>query len=278
MPARSLSVPQERGVLDSPRPTMAKLAQSYVHGTSAIPLLGETVGARFDATARAQPEREALVVRHQNVRWTWRRLGEEVDRLAAGLVALGLKPGELLTRGYCVMPYYWNDPERTKKAIDPARWIASGDLATLDAEGYCRIVGRTKDMLIRGGENIYPREIEEFLYTNPKIEQVEVIGVPDPKFGEEVSAWIRLKPGARATAEEIRAFCKDRIAYFKIPRYIRFVESFPMTVTSKVQKFVMRKDHGRGAGRGAGGEEGGMTRPGACLRIRTARSGGGASR
>lgn len=216
MPARSLSVPQERGVLDSPRPTMAKLAQSYVHGTSAIPLLGETVG-------RVLPHVEVKIVD------------------ANGRIVPVGEPGELLTRGYCVMPYYWNDPERTKKAIDPARWIASGDLATLDAEGYCRIVGRTKDMFIRGGENIYPREIEESLYTNPKIEQVEVIGVPDPKFGEEICAWIKLKPGARATAEEIRAFCKDRIAYFKIPRYIRFAESFPMTVTGKVQKFVMRK-------------------------------------
>lgn len=149
--------------------------------------------------------------------------------------------GELLTRGYCVMPKYWNDPERTASAIDEARWIASGDLATVDDEGYFRIVGRIKDMLIRGGENIFPREIEDFLYTNPKIDQVEVIGVPDDKYGEEVCAWIRLHSGESATEEEIKEFCKGKIAHFKIPRYIRFVEEFPMTITGKVQKFVMRE-------------------------------------
>ncbi len=150
-------------------------------------------------------------------------------------------PGELLTRGYCVMPGYWNDPERTAKAIDAARWIASGDVATLDADGYCQIVGRLKDMLIRGGENIFPREIEEFLYTHPKIEQVEVIGVPDPKYGEEVCAWIKLRSGESLSEEEVRAFCQGEIAHFKIPRYIRFVESYPMTVTGKVQKYIMRE-------------------------------------
>jgi fatty-acyl-CoA synthase len=149
--------------------------------------------------------------------------------------------GELLTRGYCVMPKYWNDPEKTAKAIDEARWIASGDIAMADDEGYFQIVGRIKDMLIRGGENIFPREIEDFLYTNPKIEQVEVIGVPDPKYGEEVCAWVKLREGQEATAEEIRAYCKGKIAHFKIPKIIRFVESFPMTVTGKVQKFVMRE-------------------------------------
>lgn len=149
--------------------------------------------------------------------------------------------GELLTRGYCVMPGYWNDPERTAKAINAARWIESGDLATLDAEGYCRIVGRTKDMIIRGGENIYPREIEEYLYSHPMIEEVEVIGVPDEKFGEEVCAWIKLREGTTITDEEIKEFCRGQIAHFKVPRYIKFVESFPMTVTGKVQKYVMRE-------------------------------------
>lgn len=149
--------------------------------------------------------------------------------------------GELLTRGYCVMPGYWNDPERTAKAIDEARWIASGDIAILDEEGYCQIVGRIKDMLIRGGENIFPREIEEFLYTHPKIEEVEVFGVPDKKYGEEVCAWIKLREGESAGAQEIRDFCKDQIAHFKIPHYIRFVEEFPMTVTGKVQKYIMRE-------------------------------------
>ena len=150
-------------------------------------------------------------------------------------------PGELKTRGYCVMPGYWNDAQRTAEAIDSAHWISSGDMASIDKDGYCRIVGRAKDMLIRGGENIYPREIEEFLYTHPKVDEVEVIGVPDPKYGEEVCAWIKLHEGEHATAEEIREFCKDRIAHFKIPRYIKFVESFPMTVTGKVQKFAMRE-------------------------------------
>ena len=149
--------------------------------------------------------------------------------------------GELETRGYCVMPGYWNDPDRTAQAIDSAHWIASGDIASIDDAGYCRIVGRVKDMLIRGGENIYPREIEEFLYTHPKVEEVEIIGVPDPKYGEEVCAWIKLHEGEQATSEEIRSFCEGRIAHFKIPKYIKFVEAFPMTVTGKVQKFVMRE-------------------------------------
>ncbi|MDQ2090085.1 AMP-binding protein [Marimonas arenosa] len=149
--------------------------------------------------------------------------------------------GELLTRGYCVMPKYWNDPEKTAKAIDEARWIASGDVAVLDDEGYFQIVGRIKDMLIRGGENIFPREIEDFLYTHPAIEQVEVIGAPDEKYGEEVCAWIKLHEGQSVTAEEIRAFCKGQIAHFKIPRYVRFVDEFPMTITGKVQKYVMRE-------------------------------------
>jgi len=159
----------------------------------------------------------------------------------AGNVVPRGTPGELKTRGYCVMPGYWGDPHRTREAIDDARWIASGDIASIDEEGYCRIVGRVKDMLIRGGENIYPREIEEFLYTHPKIDEVEVIGVPDRKYGEEVCAWIKLHQGEQATADEIRSYCEGRIAHFKIPRYIKFVQSFPMTVTGKVQKFVMRE-------------------------------------
>jgi len=155
------------------------------------------------------------------------------------IVARGSE-GQLKTRGYCVMPGYWNDPDRTAEAVDSARWIASGDLASIDDAGYCRIVGRVKDMLIRGGENIYPREIEEFLYTHPKVDEVEVIGVPDPKYGEEVCAWIKLREGEHATDDEIRSFCEGRIAHFKIPRFIKFVDAFPMTVTGKVQKYVMR--------------------------------------
>jgi fatty-acyl-CoA synthase len=136
---------------------------------------------------------------------------------------------------------YWNDPEKTAEAIDRAGWMHTGDLATVDREGYCNIVGRLKDMVIRGGENVYPREIEEFLYRHPKVADVQVIGVPDPKYGEELCAWVKLKPGERAAAEEIQAFCRGQIAHYKIPRYIRFVDAFPMTVTGKVQKFLMRE-------------------------------------
>jgi len=151
------------------------------------------------------------------------------------------EPGELCARGYNVMRGYWGDPERTAKDIDEARWIRTGDTATMDENDYVRIVGRSKDMVIRGGENIYPREIEEFLYTNPKIEQVEVVGVPDPKFGEEVAAWIKLHEGQAASEAEIREYCKGRLAHFKIPKYIRFVDAFPMTVTGKVQKYLIRE-------------------------------------
>jgi fatty-acyl-CoA synthase len=150
-------------------------------------------------------------------------------------------PGELLTRGYCVMLGYWGDEERTREAIDAARWMHTGDLATIDAEGYCNIVGRIKDMVIRGGENVYPREIEEFLYRHPKIQDVQVIGVPDDRYGEEICAWVKLRPGVSATEEEIRAFCRDQIAHYKVPRYVKFVDEFPMTVTGKIQKFIMRE-------------------------------------
>jgi len=149
--------------------------------------------------------------------------------------------GELCTRGYCVMLGYWDEPERTAEAIDAARWMHTGDLATIDAEGYCNIVGRIKDMVIRGGENIYPREVEEFLFRHPKVAEVQVIGVPDPRMVEELCAWIRLKPGETATDEEIRDFCRGQIAHYKVPKHIRFVEEFPMTVTGKVQKFLMRE-------------------------------------
>ncbi|WP_417320589.1 AMP-binding protein [Emcibacter sp.] len=148
--------------------------------------------------------------------------------------------GELLTRGYSVMKGYWADPERTDEAIDEAGWMHTGDLATLDEDGYCNIVGRVKDMVIRGGENIYPREIEEFLYRHEKILDVQVFGVPDDRFGEELCAWICLKEGLEASEEEIKEFCSGQIAHYKVPRYIRFVDEFPMTVTGKIQKFIMR--------------------------------------
>jgi len=149
--------------------------------------------------------------------------------------------GELLTRGYSVMRGYWDEDDRTRESIDAAGWMHSGDLATLDAQGYCRIVGRSKDMIIRGGENIYPREIEEFLYRHPKIQDVQCVGVPDAKYGEELCACIILRPGAQSSAEEIREFCRGQIAHYKVPRYVRFLDSFPMTVTGKVQKFVLRQ-------------------------------------
>ncbi|WP_275935519.1 AMP-binding protein [Thermogemmatispora onikobensis] len=163
-----------------------------------------------------------------------------VDPTSGKVVAVG-QPGELCTRGYSVMLGYWSNPEATAQAIDRARWMHTGDLAVMDADGYINIVGRIKDMIIRGGENVYPREIEEFLYTHPKISDVQVIGVPDAKYGEEIMAWIKLKPGEQATPEEIRAFCQGQIAHYKIPRYIKFVDGFPMTVTGKIQKFVMRE-------------------------------------
>ncbi len=149
--------------------------------------------------------------------------------------------GELCARGYSVMLGYWNNEEQTKSAIDSARWIHTEDLATMDEEGYVNIVGRIKDMIIRGGENIYPKEIEEFFFTHPKISDVKVIGVPDAKYGEAVMAWVLLKEGEKATAEELTEYCKGNIAHFKVPKYFKFTESFPMTVTGKIRKIEMRQ-------------------------------------
>jgi fatty-acyl-CoA synthase len=158
-----------------------------------------------------------------------------------GRVAPPGQPGELLTRGYSVMRGYWDDSAATAAAIDEAGFMHTGDLATIDAEGYCNIVGRLKDMIIRGGENIYPREIEEFLYTHPAIADVQAFGVPDPRFGEELCVWIRRREGASLNENEVIAFCRASIAHYKTPRYVRFVETFPMTVTGKAQKFLMRQ-------------------------------------
>jgi fatty-acyl-CoA synthase len=157
-----------------------------------------------------------------------------------GIVPIG-EPGDICTRGYAVMEAYWNDPQQTAETVDKDGWLHSGDIGIMDEDGYVSVVGRIKDMIIRGGENVYPREIEEFLYTHPQIQGASVIGVPDEKFGEEVCVWIIAKEGQTLSVDEIRAFCKDRIAYFKIPRYIRLVDEFPMTVTGKVQKFKMRE-------------------------------------
>jgi fatty-acyl-CoA synthase len=160
---------------------------------------------------------------------------------AGHVVPVGEK-GEICTRGYSVMQGYWNDPEKTAETIDAAGWLHSGDIATMDACGYVRIVGRIKDMIIRGGENVYPREVEEFLYQHPAISEVQVFGIPDKKMGEEVCAWVQLNEGATLSADDIKAFCKDQITHFKIPRHIRFVSEYPMTVTGKIQKFVMRDE------------------------------------
>ena len=149
--------------------------------------------------------------------------------------------GELCTRGYSVMLGYWDDEQQTRAAIDAARWMHTGDLAIMDDAGYLNIAGRIKDMVIRGGENIYPREVEEFLYSHPAIEDVQVIGVPDAKYGEELCAWVKLRPGAELSLEELRAYCTGKIAHYKIPRYLRISDGFPMTVTGKVQKFKMRE-------------------------------------
>jgi fatty-acyl-CoA synthase len=187
-------------------------------------LLDDTVERRCGTVGRIHPHVEAKVI----------------DPGTGQIVSCG-QPGELLTRGYLVMPGYWENEEATRDAIDSTRWMHTGDLATLDEQGYCKIVGRIKDMVIRGGENLYPREIEEFLYTHCAISDVQVIGVPDAKYGEELCAWVRLKEGASATGDELREWCKGQIATCKIPRYWKFVDAFPMTVTGKIQKFKMRE-------------------------------------
>jgi fatty-acyl-CoA synthase len=160
---------------------------------------------------------------------------------ADGRIVAPGETGEILTRGYNVMLGYWDDDERTAESIDAAGWMHTGDLGTMDEHGYGNVVGRIKDMVIRGGENVYPREIEEYLYRHDKIQDVQVIGVPDPKFVEELCAWIVLREGETADENEIKEFCRGQIAHYKVPRYIKFVDGFPMTVTGKVQKFVMRE-------------------------------------
>ncbi|WP_088282679.1 AMP-binding protein [Ideonella sp. A 288] len=178
---------------------------------------------RVSTVGRVQPHLEVKLVDYQ---------GQTVPHGATG---------ELCTRGYSVMKGYWNDEAKTREAVDADGWMHTGDLATMDAEGYVNIVGRLKDMVIRGGENVYPREIEEFLYRHPKVQDVQVVGVPDLKYGEELCAWIILRSGERATADEIREFCRGQIAHYKVPRHIRFVDAFPMTITGKVQKYLMRQ-------------------------------------
>lgn len=181
----------------------------------------DQVDRRVSTVGRIQPHAECKVV------------GPDGHTLPIG------QQGELLTRGYLVMKGYWDDPARTAEAIRGG-WMHTGDLATIDTEGYCRITGRSKDMLIRGGENVYPAEIEEFLATHPDISQAQVFGLPDPKYGEEVAVWVILRPGASMTDEGLREWCRGKVAHYKVPRYVRFVTEMPMTVTGKPQKFVMR--------------------------------------
>ena len=159
---------------------------------------------------------------------------------ATGITMGRGEPGELCTRGYSVMLGYWEEPEKTAEVLRN-RWMHTGDLATMDEDGYLNIVGRIKDMVIRGGENVYPREIEEFLYTHPDVADVQVIGVPDEKYGEELMAWVRLREGASLDADVLREFCTGKLAHYKIPRYVHVVDEFPMTVTGKVRKVEMRE-------------------------------------
>jgi fatty-acyl-CoA synthase len=186
-------------------------------------LIGDPLDKQTSTVGRAHPHIEVKIVDTE---------GRVVPRGTAG---------EFCTRGYSVMLGYWDDEERTAQAIDKNGWMHTGDLATMDDDGYCNIVGRIKDMVIRGGENIYPREVEEFLYRHPAVQDVQVFGVPDQRFGEELCAWIKVRAGASLTADDVKAFCKDQIAHYKVPRHIRFVDEFPMTVTGKMQKFIMRE-------------------------------------
>jgi fatty-acyl-CoA synthase len=186
---------------------------------------------------------DSLARRTETVGRVMPHLEVKITDPETGLVVRHGEPGELCTRGYSVMLGYWQQPEKTAEAIDAARWMHTGDLATMDAEGYVNIVGRIKDMVIRGGENVYPREVEEFLYTHPDIADVQVIGVPDVRYGEELMAWIVMRPGADRplTAEGIKAFCEGRLAHYKVPCYVHVVDGFPMTVTGKVRKVEMRE-------------------------------------
>jgi fatty-acyl-CoA synthase len=184
----------------------------------------DPLAKRVETVGRAHPHAEIKII----------------DPATGCVVPRGI-PGEQCTRGYMVMLGYWNDPEATSRAIDANGWMHTGDLAVMDSDGYVSIVGRIKDVIIRGGENISPREVEEFLHTLPGVVEAQVIGVPCPKYGEEVMAWVRLRAGVNTTPDELRAACVGRIATYKIPRYWKFVDAFPLTVTGKVQKYRMRE-------------------------------------
>lgn len=202
----------------------------------------ETSPVSFQTAADDPLDRRVSTVGRIHPHVECKIVDENGDTVAPGV------QGELCTRGYSVMKGYWGDPERTAEAIDPDGWMHSGDLGVFDEEGYCNITGRVKDMVIRGGENVYPREIEEYLYRHPAVQEVQVFGVPDPERGEEICAWIVLKSGQTADENEIKAFCKGQIAHYKIPRYVHFRTELPMTVTGKPQKFIMREQASRELG------------------------------
>jgi fatty-acyl-CoA synthase len=212
------------------------IARMHMHEVTIAYGMTETSPVSFQ-TGRADPldERVSTVGRVQP------HLEVKIVDGAGNTVPRGV-PGELCTRGYSVMLGYWGDPEKTAEAVDAEGWMHTGDLATLDEQGYCRITGRSKDMVIRGGENVYPREIEEYLLSHPAVADAQVIGVPDERYGEEVCAWVVVRTGAETTAEALREYCRGRIAHYKVPRYVRLVDGFPMTVTGKVQKYVMRQE------------------------------------
>jgi fatty-acyl-CoA synthase len=223
----------------SPCPVeVMKRVVSEMHMDEVTIAYGMTETSPVSAQTRADEELERRV---STVGRVHPHLEVKVIHRETGRVLPRGTPGEMCTRGYSVMLGYWDDPEQTAECIDAARWMHTGDLAVMDEAGYLNIVGRIKDLVIRGGENIYPREVEEFLHGHPQIEDVQVTGVPDEKYGEELCAWIRVRGGAELTAEDIRAYCTGKIAHFKIPRYVRLTTEFPMTVTGKVQKFRMRE-------------------------------------
>ena len=223
----------------SPCPVeVMKRVVSEMHMDEVTIAYGMTETSPVSAQTRADEELERRV---STVGRVHPHLEVKIIHQATGRVLPRGTPGEMCTRGYSVMLGYWDDPEQTAEVIDAARWMHTGDLAVMDEAGYLNIVGRIKDLVIRGGENIYPREVEEFLHGHPQIEDVQVTGVPDEKYGEELCAWIRVRGGAELTAEDIRAYCTGKIAHYKIPRYVRLTTEFPMTVTGKVQKFRMRE-------------------------------------
>ena len=224
----------------SPCPVeVMKRVVAEMHMTEVAICYGMTETSPVSTMTRSD---DGLARRTETVGRVMPHLESKVVDPATGVVLRRGEPGELCTRGYSVMLGYWDQPEATAEAIDAARWMHTGDLATMDSDGYVNIVGRIKDLVIRGGENVYPREIEEFLYAHPDVSDVQVIGVPDAKYGEELMAWVVMRPGAEPlTAEAVRAYCAGKLAHFKIPRYVHVVDGFPMTVTGKVRKVEMRE-------------------------------------